>query len=443
MNTLKKHLRLGILGSQYSLKPTLSFHFLPKFLAEVAYNFNDFETGIKACETFLTSTKFNKPGEESWNLMNNWYSIHKHLHKAPLPNMNPIEMELPVFCIVTDGGWDNWTGSDILTKGLGGSETWIIQMAKYISETGKYNVVVFCKTDSPRFFEKVGYNPIELFGNFIANNLVEYCIISRYTEYIPLALRGHAKNVGVIFHDMLAPEMIIPVHYKLKWVWGLTDWHSKVIKSTFPQFEKKVDYINYGIDTENFEVHGSKIKNSFIYSSFPNRGLVVLLRMWPKIVKRFPDATLNIFCDLEHEWTNKVAPDMMNEIKKLLKINKTGITNHGWVSKPVLRDYYKMTEYLLYPCIFEETFCLTVMEAAISKTCVITNGLAALSETAKNGITIPGDPLTHEWQVNCLKTLFYVMENNKSDTIDSNYQWASSMSWKTQAELFLQKITSI
>jgi hypothetical protein len=183
---------------------------------------------------------------------------------------------------------------------------------------------------------------------------------------------------------------------------------------------------------------GVKTKNSFIYSSFPNRGLVVLLRMWPKIIKQHPDSTLNIFCDLEHTWSNQVAPDMMKEIKTLLKVNKTGITVHGWVSKKELSMFWTTSEYWLYPCIFEETFCLTALEAAISKTCVITNGLAALSETAKYGYIIPGNPLTKEWQESCLKVLF--KENGKIGYLNENYKFAKGLTWESQAEKFLKMI---
>ena len=437
----KKAFEVGYpIGSQYSLKPTLSFHFLPKFLAEVCYHFSDFETGRKACELFLGSSKFNKPGGDAWNLMCNWYSIHKNLEKMPIPVMNPIQ-QFKIFCIVTDGGWENWTGEDILTKGLGGSETWIIQIAKFISELSDFQVVVFCKTDKPRFFNKVGYNPIEMFHNFIATNVVDYCFISRYTEYIPVALRGHAINVGIIFHDMLSPELILPVHYKLKYILGLTQFHANLIKGVFPQLENKVGYLNYGIDENNF-TSCKKIKNSFIYSSFPNRGLVVLLRMWPKIIKKYPNATLNIFCNMDHEWTNKIAPEMMNEIKKLLKINTTGIQNHGWVSKKVLAETWNTTEFWFYPCIFEETFCLTALEAAISKTFVITNGLAALAESASGGLIIQGNPLTKEWQETALTELFKHMDNSnlKYESIEQNYNWAKELSWKNQTIKFLKSI---
>lgn len=429
----KKAFEIGYpINSQYSLKPTLSFHFLPKFLTEMCYKFNDFKTGLEAAHLFLISEKFNKPDGESWNLMSNWYRIHENLCKMGKISEIPQKMDKPIFCIVTDGGWEPWTGSDIETKGLGGSETWIVEMARYISRTEKFNVVVFCKTDKPRFYEHVGYNPIELFHGFIATTEVKYCIISRYTEYIPVAIHGYAENIGVIFHDNLSPEIIIPISPKIKHLWGLTEWHAKQIKQIFPQFN--VSSINYGVNECECT---SKIKNSFIYSSFPNRGLLILLKMWPKIIKQHPDSTLNIFCDLEHTWSNQVAPEMMHEIKSLLKINTTGVTVHGWVSKKELSIFWATSEYWLYPCIFEETFCLTALEAAISKTCVITNGLAALSETAKYGYTIPGNPLTKEWQESCLKVLFGTMkENGKYNYnihVNENYKFAKRLTWESQA----------
>jgi glycosyltransferase involved in cell wall biosynthesis len=164
-----------------------------------------------------------------------------------------------------------------------------------------------------------------------------------------------------------------------------------MISKTFPQFN--VRSLNYGIDQLKFSP-GVKIKNSFIYSSFPNRGLLVLLKMWPRILKILPDAVLNVYSDLNGEWVNNVAPEQMKAIKELIP-SLTGVTVHSWVSKSDLANAFKTADYWLYPCTFEETFCLTALEAAISKTCVISNGLAALEETVGDrGFIVNGDPST-------------------------------------------------
>ena len=41
------------LHCQYSLKPTLSFYYLPKFLAELCFYQNDFKTGLDCSILFL------------------------------------------------------------------------------------------------------------------------------------------------------------------------------------------------------------------------------------------------------------------------------------------------------------------------------------------------------------------------------------------------------
>ena len=430
-----KHFKLAFelgypIGSQYSLKPTISFYFLPKFLAEICYYIGNYSLGLAATELFLTN---NDPSKESWQLMLNWNSIHKNLNAMGPISIIP-ENKGNIFCLVTDGGWEPWSGKDILTKGLGGSETWIIETAKHL--TNKFNVVVFCKTDKSEIFEGVGYNPIELFPSFIAKVYVEYCIVSRFTEYAHVAERGHAKKIGIIFHDLIVPNTIIPIGNKIEWLFGLTDWHKKVILDTFPQLNPQVHTLNYGI---NPIPEKKVIKNSFIYSSFPNRGLVVLLRMWPRIIKKIPDATLNIYCNLQQEWVNKVAPEIMKEIKILLMVNKKGINLHGWVNKLQLSDAWATADYFLYPCTFEETFCLTAAEAAISKTCVISNNLAGLSETiGDRGIIIHGDPYSEEWQQECLDKLFNIDLQVKNELISTNYKWATERSWKSQTELLLK-----
>ena len=54
----KKAFEIGFpVHCQYSLKPTLSYHFLPKFLCKICYGLGEYELGLKAGELFLTNNK--------------------------------------------------------------------------------------------------------------------------------------------------------------------------------------------------------------------------------------------------------------------------------------------------------------------------------------------------------------------------------------------------
>jgi glycosyltransferase involved in cell wall biosynthesis len=228
----KKAFEIGYpIHRQYSLKPTLSFHFLPKFLTETSYYMKDYALG-EACARYFFQN--NKPDCDSIDLVSSWYHIHSELVKMPPVSQTPTVFPNKVVCIVADGGWSDWTGKDIYTNGVGGSETWVIEIARNMKKNNPaLTVVVFCKCKEPEDVDGVGYNPIHMFHAFVAHNVIDVCIVSRYTQYLPVALEGHALEVGVIFHDLIQNETVIPIHPKLKWAFCLTDWHSRYIKARF------------------------------------------------------------------------------------------------------------------------------------------------------------------------------------------------------------------
>lgn len=428
----KKGFEIGYpIHKQYSLKPTLSFHFLPKFLTEVCYTQSDSVLGESAARFYLQNNK------EDVGFVSSWLSIHSQLNKMGRLADVPTKTN-EVFCIVADGGFSEWSGKDITTNGVGGSETWVIEMARNMKiNNPDLTVVVFCRCKESESFEGVGYNPIDMFHNFIANNVVQTCLISRYTEYVPVALKGFAVNVGIIFHDILGMDTIIPADPKLKWFFCLTDWHSNYIKSKFPQFSNIVKTLNYGVNPKF--TSGTKVKNSFIYSSFPNRGLLELLKMWPRIYQKFPDSILHLYCDVDGKWVNNVIPEEMAEIKRLLTLS-FGVFYHSWVPKEELSRAWETAEYWLYPCKFEETFCLTALEAAASKTFAVTNNLAALGETVGDrGLIVHGSSMDQTWQDEILTKLFEYMDGSKSkdELIEKNYQWSQTLSWSGQAKKLL------
>ena len=114
----------------------------------------------------------------------------------------------------------------------------------------------------------------------------------------------------------------------------------------------------------------------------------------------------------------------------------------GWVNKKTLSESWLSADIWFYPCIFEETFCLTALEAALTKTLAVTSDLAALTNTVGDrGIMIEGNPMTETWVNKALNKLFEVMENEnlKNSYIEKNYEWAKKMSWENQANKLLNE----
>jgi len=418
---------------QYSLKPTLSFHFLPKFLTFICYEMEDYILGEKAALLFLQ--KNDKNGDDYEKILD-WYLIYKNLNKYTQPKIiTNIPCKKPIFCFLADGNFNKWSGSSINKEGVGGSETFIIEMARNIQKNGIFQVYVFCKCDEVEDFEGVLYTPIDQYFKFINTTKVHTCIVSRYPEYLPLTYKSFCENVFLSLHDVSKCGIII-MDQKLKNVLCLSEWHCQEFTAKYNILKNKTIPFYYGINIPNSI--SNKIPYKFIYSSFPNRGLLPLLEMWPIIHQRQPLSSLHIYSDVDGEWVNIVSKEMMQKIKTILKnISHMNIYYHGWVNKSILSESWKTADIWFYPCIFEETFCLTAMEAAINKTLVITNDLAALKTTVNNrGIVIPGE-VNDDWKNKAICEIFKYFDNRDNEIyknlIDNNYSWASKFTWESRS----------
>ena len=453
----KKAFEIGFpVHCQYSLKPTLSYHFLPKFLCKICYELGEYELGKQSGEYFL---KNNLPNADSYDEIASWYKIFEKL-TIKVDECKPKMPEKPIFCFHADGGFNNWSGSSILTIGVGGSETYIIEMARYIQRSGEFDVYVFCNCLEEENFEGVIYKPLNDYYSFIKQNYIHTCIVSRYSEYLPVTFKGCIENVYMVVHDLTPTGVVIPVDKKLKKILCLTEWHVEYFTQIFPSLKNITVPFYYGIDFSKFKnekiTFNSRNDNislkqqyKFIYSSFPNRGLLQLLQMWPKIHEFQPQASLHIYCDINGKWVNQVEGEMMNKVRQLfidygVTENKMNIYYHGWVNKQTLSEAWLSSDVWFYPCTFMETFCLTALEAALTKTLVITNNLAALQNTVGHrGVVIKGDAFDNDWQEKALlKIKKYLDPENiklKNELIERNFEWASNLSWASQAKKLLDE----
>jgi predicted O-methyltransferase YrrM len=444
----KKAFEIGFpVHCQYSLKPTLSYHFLPKFLSKICYELNDYELGKQSAELFLNN---NLPNADSYDEIISWYKIYEKLTIVPYDTKSkPVVPKKPIFCFHADGGFNYWSGSSIQTIGVGGSETYIIEMARYIQKSDTFDVYVFCNCQEEENFEGVIYKPLAEYYKFIKENYIHTCIVSRYSEYLPVTFKGWTENVYMVVHDLTPTGIVIPMDKKLKKIFCLTEWHVNYLSQIYPTLKDILTPFYYGIDFDKFKNDYIVLKQQykFIYSSFPNRGLLQLLQMWPKIYEFQSQASLHIYCDIEGNWVNDVEPQMMQEIRKLFKEysveeNNMNIYYHGWVNKRVLAEAWLSADIWFYPCTFMETFCLTALEAATTKTLAITNNLAALQNSVGHrGVVIKGDPREAEWHEKALekikKYLDPVNVHLKEELIERNYEWASTLSWESRAKQLL------
>lgn len=314
-------------------------------------------------------------------------------------------------CFIVPSGYNYNT---IEEKELGRVERGIIGLAESLAKCN--NVTVLCNCNMDKYRKGVSYVNIHNSPMFFATNRVTTCYVCGYSEYIPLCVKANVENIYLVYTDLLRDyDRILDAH-KIKSVLLLSHWHREYFLSNLPDdYTVPTSIISYGIE---LSVIREKVKYSFIYANHPNRGLIHLLDIFPRIRMRYPTATLNIFCDLSN---------MMAEIEK--KITQDGVINHGLVSEEVLNNHWATSHVWLYPCIYEETYCRSCLEAAANKVLIVSNNIASLVENNK-GIIIQGD-ITDDWKDRAVEVVshFFDNESDYSNIINRCYNWANEKSY--------------
>lgn len=198
------------------------------------------------------------------------------------------------------------------------------------------------------------------------------------------------------------------------------------------------------IDTTMFDKTIKK-ENQFIYGSAPNRGLDILLDIWPDIHKELPDYILKIAGSTDMynvESNDHTDPGMNKQREELLKIGKElfdKINNNeipgtellGGLNHQELINELEKSKALLYPSTFPETCCHLLNMALHAGAVPITSQVGALVEkitNGDNGITIPGNPQSDQFKQDFANTVNDLVKSGTLERMittnrDQYYAW--------------------
>ena len=428
-----------------NLRRNLYKYIIPKLMINVGYEYGDYGLAFEAVQKLANNHYADKPDTTLNTEIKEWWMILNVLKGYDAESVK-VRGERKKLVYIAPGGYKKWQGSTILNKGVGGSESYIIEMSRNISkcEEYDYDVYVFCNNEQDEVFEGVNYRNIDTLVDFMNKNVVDVAIVSRFTEYYPLCLKNNIDQIYIVLHDLGPSVNFIPESPRLKRIFCVSEWHKKFYCGYYPNKEYLIDALPNGVNMDSWRKipGGKKKKQSFIYSSFADRGLINLLRNFDRIKKVMPNATLDIFCNLDNKLLNEGKPELVKKIRELINSDDS-IICHGFVKKDKLKEYWLRADYWLYPCTFLETFCITALEAATSRTLAISNGLAALEDTVGDrGICVPGDATTSEWWDQIIDELTFLEtteegKRRKKSLLDKNHQWSLNLDWKLLAKRFM------
>lgn len=186
--------------------------------------------------------------------------------------------------------------------------------------------------------------------------------------------------------------------------------------------------------------------HKLIYASSPDRGLDILLKMWPEVKAKYPEATLDIAYGwklFDEFFINN--PEKMAWKQTLLDIiaSDPSITDHGRLGKEDLKKLRQSCGIWAYPTYFTEINCITALEMQRDGCVPVTMSLAALKETVGAGLKLDGDISDPEIQKLYLNNLLTLMgdeevwkdQQERGIKFAEDYDWSKiAIDWSTQFE---------
>lgn len=173
----------------------------------------------------------------------------------------------------------------------------------------------------------------------------------------------------------------------------ISPYHSKYFNTMYGIND--AIHIDLPVRTWEYREKVQKVPKRCIFTSIPDRGLMELHAAWPRIHKEVPEASLVITSDwrLWAEWQTEESIRHY----KLAYMMQPNVIYHGAIKRNELIKVQQEADIHLYPCIFEEMFCISVAESQVAGVFPLTSQSGAL-QTTNMGTPIYGNPQDVEWQ---------------------------------------------
>ena len=170
-------------------------------------------------------------------------------------------------------------------------------------------------------------------------------------------------------------------HKKYDWYVFNSHWTHEKFRMVFQVPEEKCVVIKNGIDNvEKSKPYQKGDPIRIIHQNTPWRGLNVLLGAMQKV--KNPLITLDVYSSCEvygesfHKNNDKNYQALYDQAKKLPNVNYIGYKSNTYI-KENLKNY----NMYVYPSIFEETSCISLLESMAAGLYCITTNYGALFET--------------------------------------------------------------
>jgi glycosyltransferase involved in cell wall biosynthesis len=289
--------------------------------------------------------------------------------------------------IYTGRSFIQWSPIDIVTRGLGGSETAAVRLANALSELG--HVVTVYGDVEEGCFRDVVFRNVAVFDPTVERHAV---IASRLPEVFDWPLNCDRRLLWL--HDTDCGDRLTPARAdRIDAVLTLSGWHEQHVADLYPFLNGKVARIRNGIDLRRFDEDAGERRRRVVYTSSPDRGLDILLELWPRVREQVPDAELAYCSSPFYEVVADQNPRIGEHRARCRELEKNcdGVERLGSLSQPDLAKLLAESMVWTHPswCTpadipFNETSCIAALEAQAAGCAIVASAWGALPETVRD-----------------------------------------------------------
>lgn len=360
--------------------------------------------------------------------------------------------------IWTGKAYEQWGPDSIDAGGIGGSETAAIHMAFELARLG-HEVTMF-GDHGPHGGMWWGKEPFSLrekpvfyedYDKAIADPKLLACDVLVSSRDKTMLRLGPAAKVKVLWtHDIHVGDDWEHEVAVFDRVYCLSEWHKRYFLERYPHAEaSKIGVTRNAIDPSRFEPDlawddlKAEKRPRFVWSSSLERGIDVMLDMWPAIRGMRPDAELHVYYGvdgmrkLNAEAKNDVGLKVIDFLlERIERMRNVGVHYHDRVGQAELARAHMKALVWAYPTAFLETSCITALEAQAAGAYPVCSALAGLNETVRSGYKISGRNKSTEYQRVFLSAVEDALSFNP--TVEkfarSNREWALGRTWTAVAK---------
>ena len=367
-----------------------------------AYYADDKESGLACCKRLLGATQEKVYNENATNNLK-FYCSDKQ-----------------IFCL--------FLGYASIDAIVYGSELAARNLAEMLAINDDRIVIVL--SDQPtttRVQNNVVYMNARKFAGF--GMTVDVMIVSRYIYYFLEYPKQLCKQLYIWLHDCLlnlsynftilennGAEVLRDNYHKINGIVTLCEWHKQHFADSYTISDDKLYVIGNGIPNKVF-ASSPKIKHRFIYTSCFSRGIQTLVRIFHRIRERFPDAELHVY--------REIVPKYADFVRDCGQYDY--IHFHGFVDNDKLQSEFARSDVWLYPTTFNETYCISALEAQRHSCLVICSNVAALQTTVcDRGVIL--ESLDDDYVVDAVANI--LVDPGKMQLLrERGRQWAQQQTW--------------